>query len=121
MKNKEKNAFVLAAMTVLNWSERVLAFHHLAPERPAPMDCEPYIQAMILLCREQRLDDDPIKHLRQLKSIIEASFGQVAPDRLRAGQESAAKYGQWLRSAFPEASAQIRKEESEHMRKLGLN
>jgi hypothetical protein len=81
MKNKEKNAFVLAAMTVLNWSERVLAFHHLAPERPAPMDCEPYIQAMILLCREQRLDDDPIKHLRFRKPPLK--LGRKNPQHMK--------------------------------------
>ena len=109
MKNKEKTAFFQAAMKVLHWSEGVLAFHHLAPKRPAPMDCEPYIQAMTLLCREQHRDDDAIKHLRLLKSVIDKMRDRVAPDQLRAGQESAAKYGQWLCSAFPEAFEQMRK------------
>lgn len=121
MKNNEKVPFLQAAMKALHQTERVLGFHDLAPERAAPMDFVPYIQAMLRLCHEHHLDDDAIKHLQHVKSVVGEMRGQVAPSELKAGEESAAQYEEWLRSAFPEAFAQMRKEASERLRKHALN
>src|SRR6266568_7753759 len=121
MKNKEKVPFFQAAMKALHQTERFLRFHGLSPERPAPMDFVPYVGAMLRLCREQHLDDGAIKHLRHLQRIVGDIRGHIAPAELKAGEESAARYEQWLSSGFPEAFAEMRKDASERIRKHALN
>jgi hypothetical protein len=76
---------------------------------------------MVKLCEERHLDDQPIHQLRHVASVIDALRSPVNPGQLKAGEENAAQYEQWLSSTFPEAFAEMRMKASERVRKHALN
>ena len=101
--------------------EHVLKSNGVQWEGGAPFDIRPYITAMLRLCEEQHLDDHPIDHLRHVARVIEGLRGPVDLAELKASEENAVQYEQWLSSTFPQAFAEMRKKASERARKHAVN
>ena len=121
MRDQEKGPFLHAVMKAMHQTEHVLRFSGVAWQGGAPFDLRPYITAMLRLCEDRHLDDGPIDQLRQMARVIDALRGKVDLAELKAGEESAAQYEQWLSSTFPEAFDEMRKQASERVRKHALN
>ena len=94
---------------------------HGTPWHPgAAFDIRPYIAAMLSLCEQQRLDAQPLEHLRQLARVLEALSGPVDLADLAAGERNAQLFEQWLSSTFPQAFAEMRRAGAERVRKHAL-
>ena len=121
MRRKEKGSFLLAAKRLMHEIEHVLESNGVQWEGGAPFDIRPYITTMLRLCEDQHLNDHPIDHLRHVAGVIEALRGPVDLAELKAGEENAVQYEQWLSSTFPQAFAEMRRKASERARKHALN
>jgi hypothetical protein len=120
MRNKEIGSFLLAAKRLMHEIEYVLESNEVQWER-ACFDMQPYIPAMLRLCEQQDHDVHPVHHLRHAARMLKALRGPVDPAELKAAEESALQYEQWLSSTFPRAFAEMRRKASEHARKHALN
>jgi hypothetical protein len=97
--------FLVWAAKVFAKAGRVLKFYHFLPGRPAELDFEPYIGALITLCRNRRKGFGGVEDLREVQDVFEQVRSQKvwAPDALDHGRKSAARFERWLESSFPEA------------------
>ncbi len=101
--------FLVWAAKVFAKAERVLKHYRHLPSRSAELDFEPYIGALVTLCRNRRKGFGGVLDLHEVHAMFQRFRSQEAefwaPEALDGARKSALRFERWLESSFPEVLA----------------
>ena len=102
---KPKAVFLVEAANAIGAATNVLKFFEREPVPRDGMDFEPFVDAMIGLCRDHRRDCAGIADMGIVTGLFDALrlHRPISDDELQTGIESAPRLRRWLRRTFPDA------------------
>ncbi len=98
--------FLVWAAKAFAKAERVLRHYQHLPGPCAELDFEPYIGALITLCRNHRKGYGGVVDLHDVHTVFQQfrahNADGCAPEALDGARKSALRFERWLESTFPE-------------------
>ncbi len=109
---QSKVTFLYEAVKALGATKSALCFFEREPQCADELDFQPFVDAMLTLCREHRRDPSGVASLRTIVEVFELIRPPVraaTEQQVLSGLESVRCYMQWIRETFPDARSRPEK------------